>query len=114
MDTNTNNNNNDSRWIRIACGFLEGDSYSPIGFCLSEVLVCLLLNESRGYRMGPPGQRLVKRTHSLFIDDLKTYQESHELLCAVNEMLVKASKDTGPAMESTSVQKSCFKGGGWC
>ena len=44
--------------------------------------------------MGPPGQRLVKRTHSLFIDDLKTYQESHELLGAVNEMLFKASKDT--------------------
>ena len=31
----------------------------------------------------------------MFINDLKTYQESHELLCAVNEMLVKASKDTG-------------------
>ena len=45
--------------------------------------------------MGPSGQRLVKRTHSLFIDDLKTYQERQELLCAVNEMLVKASKDTG-------------------
>ena len=28
---------------------------------------------SRGYRMGEPGNRIVKRTHSLFVDDLKVY-----------------------------------------
>ena len=28
-----------SRWIDIMCGFLQGDSYSPVGFCLSEVPV---------------------------------------------------------------------------
>ena len=100
-----------SRWISIACGFLQGDSYSPIGFCLSEVPVCLMLNESRGYRMGPPGQRLVKRTHSLFIDDLKTYQESHELLCAVNEMLVKASKDTGACYGVNKCAEMVFQRG---
>ena len=36
-----------------------------------------------------------KRTHSLFIDDLKIYQECHRKLEVVNEMLVKASMDTG-------------------
>ena len=84
-----------SCWIHISCGFLQGDSYSSIGFGLLEVPVWLMFNESRGYRMGPPGQRLDKRTHSLFTDDLKTYQECHELLCAVHEMQVKESKDTG-------------------
>ena len=34
-----------------------------------------------------------KRTHSLFIDDLKVYQESHQQLVGVNEMLVQASHD---------------------
>ena len=24
-----------SRWIDIICGFLQGDSYSPVGFCIS-------------------------------------------------------------------------------
>ena len=29
--------------------------------------------------MGPTGNRDVSRTHSLFVDDLKVYQESHEM-----------------------------------
>ena len=53
------------------CGSLQGDSYSPVGFCLSEVSVCKLLQESKGYRMGEPGNRDFKRTHSLFVDDLR-------------------------------------------
>ena len=84
-----------SRWIRILCGFLQGDSYSPVGFCITEIPVCILLQHSRGYRMGEPGNRVVKRTHSLFVDDLKVYQESHKALKIVNEIIVQASHDTG-------------------
>ena len=83
------------RWIDISCGFLEGHSFSPVGFCLSEVPVCMVLADSKGYRMGLPGSRDVKRTHSLYIDDLKIYQESHELAVAVNDTIVKASHDIG-------------------
>ena len=64
-----------SRWIDIMCGFLQGDRYSPAGFCLSEVPVCKLLQETKGYRMGQSRKREVKRTHTLFIDDLKVYPE---------------------------------------
>ena len=48
-DNNNNNNNNKiwnngekmiSRWIDIMCGFLQGDSYSPVGFCISECASC--------------------------------------------------------------------------
>ena len=84
-----------SRWIEIMCGFLQGDSYSPMGFCLSEVPVCKFLRETKGYRMGQPGKREVRRTHSLFIDDLKVYQESHKILKYVNETLVQEIHDTG-------------------
>ena len=28
-----------SRWIDIMCGFLKGDSYSPVGFCIAEIPV---------------------------------------------------------------------------
>ena len=45
--------------------------------------------------MGLPGQREIKRTHSLFFDDLKVYSENHQSLAAVNETIVKASFDTG-------------------
>ena len=80
-----------SRWIKISCGFLQGDSYSPVGLC--KIPVCRLLQESRRYRMGPPGNRDASRTHSLFVDDLKVYQESHEILRDVNDVIVQASHD---------------------
>ena len=94
-----------SRWIGISCGFLQGDSYSPVGFCISEIPVCLLLQQSKGYRMSPPGCRDISRTHSLFVDDLKQYQENHETLKDVNEIIVKASHDTGACYGVTSVLK---------
>ena len=84
-----------SRWIKIRKGFLQGDSYSPVGFCLSEVPVGMLLEDTEGYLMGEPGNRSLKRTHSLFIDDLKVYQRDHNKLKIANEVIVKASQDTG-------------------
>lgn len=100
-----------SRWIRILCGFLQGDSYSPVGFCITEIPVCVLLQHSRGYRMGEPGNRLVKRTHSLFVDDLKVYQESHETLQVVNEIIVQASHDTGACYGVSKCAEIVFRNG---
>ena len=51
-----------SRWINILCGFLQGDSYSPVGFCLTEIPVCNILQETKGYRMGAPRARNVKQS----------------------------------------------------
>ena len=85
-----------SRWIDIMCGFLQGDSYSPVGFCISEIPVCKLLQQSKGYRMEAPGNRSISRTHNLFIDGLKQYQKSHEIIKGVNKIIVQASLDTGP------------------
>ena len=45
--------------------------------------------------MGLPGGRDVSRMNSLFVNDLKVYQESHEILKEVNEAIVQASHDTG-------------------
>ena len=84
-----------SRWISILKGFLQGDSYSPVGFCLTEVPVAYLLSVSQGYMMGVAGGRQKKRTHSLFIDDLKVYARDHQRLEMVNEGIVTASSDTG-------------------
>ena len=83
-----------SRWIQILCGLLQGDSYSPAGFCISEILVCILLQHSRGYRMGEPGNPTVKSTHSLFMDDLKVYLESHNALKNISKIIVQARHDT--------------------
>ena len=34
---------NITRWIDIMRGFLQGDSYLPVGFCISEIPLCKLL-----------------------------------------------------------------------
>ena len=83
-----------SRVINIVKGFLQGDSYSPVGFCLTDVPVAMLIEESDCYKMGQKDEERVKRTHSLFVDDLKIYQESHQKLEKVNEMIVKASMES--------------------
>ena len=84
-----------SRKIIIRKGFLQGVSYSPIGVCLTEVPISMLIEETDGYMIGQRDKERVKRTHSQFIDDLKIYQESHQKFEVVNEMIVKASMDTG-------------------
>ena len=38
--------------------------------------------------MGPAGNIDVIRTHCLFVDDEKVYQESHEIFRDVNEVIV--------------------------
>ena len=93
------------------CGFLQGDTYSPVGFRLSEVPVCKLLQETKGYRMDQPGKREVKRTNSLFIDDLKVYQESHKILKGVNETIVQASRDIGACDGIVKCAEIIFKRG---
>ena len=100
-----------NRWIDISCGFLQGDSYSPVGFCISEIPVCKLLQQSKGYRIVEQGNRIVNRALSLFVDDLKQYQESHQKLKDVNEMLVQANHDTGACYGVSKCAEIIFEHG---
>ena len=100
-----------SRLLNILKGFLQGDSYAPVGFCLTEVSVSMLLEETDGYKMGQKDEERVKRTHSLFIDDLKTYQENQQKLEIANETIVKASMDTGACYGVKKCAEIVFKKG---
>ena len=86
-----------TRSICIRRGFFQGDSFSAVGFCLTEVPIGMLLEDTPGYIMGDPGNRTCKRTHGLFIDDLKVYSSDHEKLSVINETITKASLDLGAA-----------------
>ena len=100
-----------SRWIDIKCGFVQGDSYSPVGFCITEIPIAKLLDQSKGYRMGEPGKRDVSRKHSLFVDDLNVYQESHNLLKEINKVIVQASSDTGACYGVSKCAEIVFEHG---
>ena len=61
--------------------------------------------------MGPPVKREIKRTHSLFIDDLKTYQQNPQKLKMANEILVQISMDTGAIYGVQKYAEIVFKNG---
>ena len=57
----------ESRWIHFKRGLLQGDSLTPIAFCLNEIPVGILINETKGYKMGLPGERIEKKnTQSIY------------------------------------------------
>ena len=85
----------ESSWINFKRGLLQGDRLSAVTFCLSEIPIGMLIDKSKGYKMGQPGERSIKRTHSLFMDDLKLYQEDEQTLELVHDTIVQASLDTG-------------------
>ena len=45
--------------------------------------------------MGSPRNRDFSWTHSLFVDDLKVYQERHEIFRDVSEVVLRANHNTG-------------------
>ena len=69
-----------SQWIGIKKEFFQGNLYSPTQFCCTEIPAMTLHEESDGYKLGNPGKREIKCTHSLFIDDLTTNQQNHQKL----------------------------------
>jgi hypothetical protein len=71
----------------------------------------MILEETDGYKMGQPGKRDLKRTYSMFIDDLKVYQENHQKLEVANETIVKASMDTGACYGVKKCAEIVFKNG---
>ena len=63
--------------------------------------------------MGEPGNCIVKRTHSLFVDDLKVYQERHNALINVNEIIVQASHETGACYGVSKCAEIIFEMARW-
>ena len=61
--------------------------------------------------MGQPEQRDTKCTHSLFVDDLKKYQESYKTLKRVTEMIVQASNHTDSCYSVAKCTKIVFERG---
>ena len=50
-----------SIWITTKYGFLQKKQFFfLVRYCLTEVPVAMLLTDSEGYRMGPPGKRNIR------------------------------------------------------
>ena len=59
--------------------------------------------------MGQPVKKEVKRTLSLFINDMKVYQENYKTLKDVNKTIVEASDDTEACYGVTKCAEIIFE-----
>ena len=78
-------------------------------FWISEIPVCKLPQQNKGFWTGEPGNR--NKTHSLFMDDLKQYQGSHKVRYGKNKFIVQASHDTGACYGVTECAEIVFEHG---
>ncbi|XP_055842673.1 uncharacterized protein LOC129909623 [Episyrphus balteatus] len=79
-----------TREICVRRGLFQGDSFSPLWFCLSLAPLSKLLNESsNGYRI----EREMSITHLLYIDDLKLFARSRKHLQSLLNIVKKFSED---------------------
>nr|CAH7741340.1 unnamed protein product [Callosobruchus chinensis] len=54
-------------------GVFQGDSLSPLLFCISLLPLSIALKNTKGYSCGAPNRRRHKVTHLFYMDDLKLY-----------------------------------------
>ncbi|MXP61692.1 reverse transcriptase family protein, partial [Pantoea sp. Taur] len=79
--------------IPINRGIFQGDSLSPLLFCLALNQLSELLNESgMGYKLGRNGSII---SHALYMDDLKLYSKNENELANMIQMVKSFSNDIG-------------------
>ncbi|XP_045463785.1 uncharacterized protein LOC123673343 [Harmonia axyridis] len=77
--------------IAIRRGLFQGDSLSPLWFCLALNPLSTLINEQKyGYILDK--NRKIKITHQLYIDDLKLYASNEEQLEKMLEIVATFSE----------------------
>ena len=90
------------------CGFLQRDSYSVVVFAYLKSQCANYFKNPKDIVWGNQEKKDVKRTHSLFVDGLKVYQENHKTWKDINEMIVQASNDTAACYGVAKCAKAVF------
>ena len=84
--------------IKIVFGKFQGDSLSPLLFCLSYLMVSVILRKKRlGYIPGPPGKRNVHhmKSHFIFMDDFKGLTSTESSLKAIIDISTEILEEIG-------------------
>ena len=101
--------------VKIKRGIFQGDSLSPLLFCLSiDPLSRLLNSKDEGYNMNPRGQQTQKVGHLLYMDDLKLYASNDNMLKNQLKTVKEFSADITMKFgldkcASVSIEKGKFK-----
>jgi hypothetical protein len=78
--------------IKINRGIFQGDSLSPIWFCLALNPLSTLLNKLEGLKIGIQ-DKIYNLTHLLYVDDLKLYARNKRKLDKLLDKTAEFSKD---------------------
>ena len=93
--------------INIKRGIFQGDSLSPLLFCISLIPLSLKLNSSGyGYKI-----RTERLTHLLYMDDLKLYAKDDSELEGLLRIVKGFSYDIGIEFGLSKCAKATFKRG---
>ena len=85
-----------SSYLQIRSGVLQGDSFSPLLFCLSMAPISHAINSVRGQyetSSGKPKNLQTSLSHLFYMDDLKLYAESSLSLTKQIEVVKSISRD---------------------
>ena len=100
--------------IKIRRGIFQGDSLSPLLFCLAIDPLSKLLNNNRGgYNLSQGRQQDPSRrvNHLLFMDDLKLYASSDTQLQQLLQVVHTFSNDIGMKFGLDKCAKCCLRAG---
>ena len=97
--------------LTFRVGSCKQTAIHQLAFVSQKYRFACYCNKVKVTGWGPPGCRDISRTHSLFLDDLNQYQESHETLKDVNEIIVQTSHDTGECYGVTKCAEIVFERG---
>jgi hypothetical protein len=100
-----------SNWIHFRKGFFQGDSLSPVAFCITEIPLGYRLEMLPRYALGEPKNRDVKVNRFYFIDDLKLVQTSEEDLMRANSIVAESSEAMGMRFGVTKCAEILYRRG---
>ena len=96
-----------SNGMQIKCGIFQGDSFSPLLFCLALVPLSHLLNNT-GYGYTISNRRI---NHLFYMDDLKLYARDDLELEGLLQTVKSFSDDIGMEFSLDKCAKATFKRG---
>lgn len=93
--------------VKVRNGLLQGDSLSPLLFCLSVAPITFALNEKIPPVATTGGH--LKVNHQFYVDDLKVYARSEEKLNLALEIVEETSSSLGLKMNARKSAKAFYR-----